>query len=101
MTPDRALPPVPACLRSPGTLVLFRGVDAESFGTDAVAGLAEEEAARRLLADGPNALVEWRRRGPFLVFLAQFSDVMVIVLLVAAALAGAIGETRSTPSPSS
>ena len=44
-------------------------------------------------ADGPNALVEQRRRGPFLVFLSQFSDFMVIVLLVAAALAGAIGET--------
>ena len=65
----------------------------EGFGTDAGAGLAEAEAARRLLADGPNALVERRRRGPFLVFLSQFSDFMVIVLLVAAALAGAIGET--------
>ena len=65
----------------------------EALGTDAGAGLAEEEAARRLLADGPNALVERRRRGPFLVFLSQFSDFMVIVLLVAAALAGAIGET--------
>jgi Ca2+-transporting ATPase len=37
--------------------------------------------------------VERRRRGPFRIFLSQFSDFMVIVLLVAAALAGAIGET--------
>ena len=65
---------------------------AAALGADVTAGLSEAEAARRLAQDGPNTLVERRRRGPFLMFLAQFTEALVVLLLVAAVLAGAIGE---------
>lgn len=47
-------------------------------------GLSEAEAAARLAEHGPNRLVERRRRSPLLAFLEQFTEVMVIVLIVAA-----------------
>ena len=47
-------------------------------------GLSTEEAARRLAELGPNQLRERPGRGPLVVFLGQFKDTMVIVLLIAA-----------------
>lgn len=47
-------------------------------------GLTSLEAARRLAQYGPNQLEEKRTRSPWLIFLGQFTEVMVIVLLVAA-----------------
>ena len=60
--PARAVLPVPG---GPPVAWHTRSVASalEAFGADAAVGLAEEEAARRLLADGPNALVEGRRSG--------------------------------------
>lgn len=49
------------------------------------AGLANAEAARRLTAHGPNRLPEARARGPLRRFLAQFNNVLIFVLLGAAA----------------
>ncbi len=48
-------------------------------------GLASAEAARRLAELGPNSLPEGRSRGPLLRFLAQFHNVLIYVLLAAAA----------------
>ncbi len=59
-------------------------------------GLDAAEAARRLARDGPNALQEAGRRGPWRMLLAQFRDLMVLVLVVAAILAGFIGEPIDT-----
>ncbi len=56
-------------------------------------GLSEAEAAARLAEHGPNRLVERRRRSPLLAFLEQFTEVMVIVLIVAAVISLFIGET--------
>ena len=56
-------------------------------------GLSEAEAAARLAEHGPNRLVERRRRSPVLAFLEQFTEVMVIVLIVAAVISLFIGET--------
>ena len=47
-------------------------------------GLDPAEAARRLKQYGPNQLEERRGRSPWLIFLSQFTDIMVIVLLAAA-----------------
>ena len=58
------------------------------------AGLDPEEAARRLVQHGPNALAGARRRGPARMLLAQFSDFMVLVLLACAVLAGFLGEPQ-------
>lgn len=59
-------------------------------------GLSTEEAQSRLMNHGPNKLPEgkkitWLRR-----FLAQFKNVMVIVLLVAGLVSALVGEVGST-----
>jgi Ca2+-transporting ATPase len=55
-------------------------------------GLSEAEAARRLLQYGRNELPEGRRRGPVLMFLGQFADFMIVVLILAAVVSGLVGE---------
>jgi P-type Ca2+ transporter type 2C len=55
-------------------------------------GLASAEAARRLASYGPNLLERARRRGPLRILLAQFADVMVLVLIGAAIVASLLGE---------
>ena len=55
-------------------------------------GLSAAEAARRLAADGPNALPTSAVRGPLSIFAAQFADFMIGVLLFAALVAFVIGE---------
>ena len=71
-------------------------VDAERalaiLGSDADRGLSSEEARLRLARHGPNVLADARRRGPVRILLAQFTDVMVLVLLGAAVVAGFLGE---------
>ena len=49
-------------------------------------GLSSAEAARRLEANGPNKLVEAKKRSNILRFFDQMKDPMIIILLVAAAL---------------
>jgi len=68
--------------------------DVESeLETDAHAGLAEEEAARRLERDGPNRLPEPGRRSAWAILGAQFTSLIVLFLVAAAAIAFAFGET--------
>ncbi len=55
-------------------------------------GLSTEEAARRLERYGPNALEEYRSRSPLEMFMEQFRDFMILVLIAAAVAAGFIGE---------
>jgi P-type Ca2+ transporter type 2C len=59
-------------------------------------GLSAEEARRRLAAHGPNVLAEGRRRSPWRMFVDQFKDFMILVLLVAAVISGLIGEATDT-----
>ncbi len=66
------------------------------LGTDAEAGLDPDEAARRLGDVGPNLIAEGRRRAPLAMFLAQFADFMILVLLAAAFISGLIGEPLDT-----
>lgn len=49
-------------------------------------GLAGAEAAARLEKDGPNKLIEAKKRSAILRFFDQMKDPMIIILLVAAAL---------------
>ncbi len=56
-------------------------------------GLSEEEAQRRLQEFGPNELVERKGITPFQIFLRQFKDVFVIMLLIAIVISVLIGET--------
>jgi Ca2+-transporting ATPase len=56
------------------------------------AGLTTEEALRRLARDGGNTLPAGKTYGPLFLLARQFFDFMIAVLLVAAAVAFAIGE---------
>lgn len=53
--------------------------------TDSHLGLCGGEASRRLEKNGPNALPEGRRRGPFRRLVAQFNSPLIYVLMVAGA----------------
>ncbi|MEI6949987.1 cation-translocating P-type ATPase [Paraflavisolibacter sp. H34] len=57
-------------------------------------GLAPAEAARRLEQYGPNRLSEGKKRSPVLMFLLQFKDVMILILIAAAIVSGVIGEMK-------
>jgi Ca2+-transporting ATPase len=59
-------------------------------------GLNSKEAAKRLAEYGANTLPQKNRRSVFSIVLAQFSDFMVIVLLLAATISGLIGELQDT-----
>ncbi|HKJ86930.1 MAG TPA: HAD-IC family P-type ATPase, partial [Gammaproteobacteria bacterium] len=67
----------------------------ESLGTGPD-GLAPEEAEKRLDEYGPNELVEKKRRTVAAMFLDQFKDFMIIVLIAAAVVSGLIGEASDT-----
>jgi Ca2+-transporting ATPase len=56
-------------------------------------GLTMEEAKRRLEEYGPNELIERKRVTPFQIFLGQFRDIFVIMLLIAIGISISIGET--------
>jgi Ca2+-transporting ATPase len=56
-------------------------------------GLTESQARERLAEYGPNELEERATRSPLAVLAGQFTDAMVIVLMVAAVISFAIGET--------
>ena len=53
-------------------------------------GLTSQEAGERLIKYGPNKLPEKKKTPLFLVFLSQFNDPMIFILLVAALLSVAI-----------
>jgi len=59
-------------------------------------GLSEAEAQRRLQAHGPNLLPVPRAAGPLLRFLRQFHDVLIYVLLAAAAVTASLGHAVDT-----
>ena len=57
-------------------------------------GLSEAEARQRLERHGPNCLKEKPPRPTWMKFIDQFKNLLVIMLIVAAALAGAIGDLK-------
>jgi Ca2+-transporting ATPase len=59
-------------------------------------GLSSAEAARRLAAHGPNAIVEGKPRSWLGLLGAQFLDVPILVLIGAALIAGFIGDAVDT-----
>lgn len=57
-------------------------------------GLSREEAETRLEKNGANALQAAKKKPAVLKFLSQFTDPMIIVLLIAAVVSGAIAIVR-------
>jgi Ca2+-transporting ATPase len=67
---------------------------AAALETEIAQGLSRQEADKRLLTHGENRLAEARKRPAWLKFLDQFRNLLVIVLLFAAALAWVIGDVK-------
>ena len=59
-------------------------------------GLSGAEAANRINEYGHNEIIEKKKRSPVAMFLSQFKDFMIIVLLGAAILAGIFGDVVDT-----
>ncbi|MEC2074643.1 calcium-translocating P-type ATPase, SERCA-type [Metabacillus fastidiosus] len=64
----------------------------KSTNSDREAGLSSKEAEKRIQKHGYNELQEAEKPSAFLVFLAQFKDFMVLVLLAATLVSGLLGE---------
>jgi len=60
--------------------------------TDAETGLTPEEAARRLAESGPNELRRGEKSPAWKMFLGQFNDFMIWVLMVAVVISAAEGQ---------
>jgi len=89
MDADRSEEPVPwHCLDVQAVVMRLSG--------DARKGLSAAAAAARLEQAGPNVLQERARRRPLLMLASQFTDFMIVVLIAAAIIAGAIGEPQDT-----
>ncbi len=59
-------------------------------------GFTSEEAKKRLEQYGPNEIKEKKKKTLFMMFLDQFRDFMIIVLIAAAIVSGVIGEISDT-----
>ncbi len=57
-------------------------------------GLSQAEASKRLAEVGPNELVQTTRIRPIRIFLEQFTDVLVIILIIAAAVSAYLGLSK-------
>ncbi len=59
-------------------------------------GLSSDEAQKRFKEYGPNELKEKKKKLPIMMFLDQFRDFMILVLIAAAIISGIIGEPSDT-----
>ena len=75
---------------------LERAQALSSLKSDQHRGLSGTEAAERLEKYGPNALSEGKKKTVLQVFLEQFKDLMVMILIAAALISLATGEAEST-----
>jgi Ca2+-transporting ATPase len=62
------------------------------LASDADLGLTSAAAAGRLAVHGRNELREHEGRAPWRMFLAQFTDFMILLLIAAAVISGIVGE---------
>ena len=68
---------------------------AHSLGTTP-AGLTAVTAQQRLAEHGPNQIADAHRKSVGQLLLRQFTDMMILVLIAAAILAGVVGQMKST-----
>jgi P-type Ca2+ transporter type 2C len=61
-----------------------------------LSGLTEDEAAKRLQQFGRNQLEEKKKSSGWKLFLSQFKDVMILILLAAALVSGIAGDLKDT-----
>ncbi|OYS18398.1 ATPase [Lactobacillus taiwanensis] len=68
----------------------------KELGANEQHGLTNKVAQEKLAQVGPNALVEGKKKSILEVFLEQFKDLMVIILIVAAIISAFTGNLEST-----
>ena len=68
----------------------------ERLQVDPQEGLSGAAVAARQEHFGLNEIAETSRRGPWRILLGQFTDFMILVLIVAAIVSGVVGEPRDT-----
>ncbi len=68
----------------------------QQLESDSNQGLTQAEAERRLIQYGPNQLQEVKGRPLWRMFVDQFRDFMIVVLLAAALISGFIGDAVDT-----
>ena len=61
------------------------------LGTDANVGLSSAEVRKRLEQYGPNQLKEKKRKSTFALFLEQFNDYLIYILIAAAVISILLG----------
>ncbi len=66
----------------------------ETMGVEPGKGLDSAEVETRLAVYGPNRLAEKPPRSPWLLLLAQFRNLLILILIGAAVLAGAVGDIK-------
>ena len=64
----------------------------EHFKTDAQSGLSDKKVGERAARFGPNELAKAPKPPLWQLFINQFKDFMVLVLLAATAISGFLGE---------
>ncbi len=69
---------------------------ANELDTDIQQGLSQSEAQSRLDQYGPNELEDKGMKSPWAILAEQFTDAMVLLLIVAAVVSGLIGEAQDT-----
>jgi Ca2+-transporting ATPase len=92
---DRADPSVPTPDR-PAWHALAVADAADQIGAHPGHGLTDSVAEARLEAEGPNRLDDAATRPAWMVFLDQFRNVLIVVLICAAVLAGLVGDYKDT-----
>jgi Ca2+-transporting ATPase len=69
---------------------------AAALGTDPARGLSADEAAARLARYGRNELVERGKKPTWRLLLEQFTNAMIVVLMVAAVITALLGDLKDT-----
>jgi len=102
-TSEASIAPSPSISAAPPSSETARGLSPKSiygrdiqdvardFDVDIEQGLTSTEAANRLEVYGPNKLAEAKKDSPLVMFLRQFVNPLLIILLIGAAISGYTG----------
>lgn len=79
-------------IRKPLWHAMSREAVLEELETDPLKGLTPDEAGRRLERVGPNELKHEAAVSPITIFIHQFKNILIVILIVAVVLSALVGE---------